>query len=87
MLACFKLKSRLSLGRPIILNQNGVALYVANQISGPPLCLVLTVNPPLWFDLLSEHREVVIGQHSSIQGVHSLPRVCRSMRSLPMVLH
>lgn len=47
----------------------------------------LTMKPPLWFELLSESREVVISQHSSIQRIHSLPRVCRSMRGLPMVLH
>lgn len=47
----------------------------------------LTVKPSLWFELLSEYRGVVIGQHSSIQGVHSLPLVRRGTERLPIVPH
>lgn len=50
-------------------------------------CLLLTVKPPLWFELLSEHREIVISQHSGIQSIHSLPGVCGGVRCLPVVLH
>ncbi|KAG7224188.1 hypothetical protein INR49_019923 [Caranx melampygus] len=33
------------------------------------------------------HGDVVVGQNSSIQGIHSLPGVRSGMRCLPMVLH
>lgn len=49
--------------------------------------LKLTMNPPVWSELLSENRYVTVGQYSSIQGIHSLPRVCRGMACLPTVLH
>ena len=49
------------------------------NIIKPHLLLFLTVDPPVWFDLLSENRQVVVAEHCSIKCVDPFPGVGSSM--------
>lgn len=47
----------------------------------------LTVKPPVGFELLPQSRQVVVGQHGRVQGVHPLPGVGGGVAGLAAELH
>lgn len=45
------------------------------------------MHSPVWLHLLPQHRQVIVAQHRSIQGIDPLPGVGWGMRRLTMILY